>query len=236
MLMAARPSNGVPAVCAHMVQHRLHWEPVGDLAAIITVLRSVGNAHTKGGLALAEGLGLACAPVRWRPASCVLLSQAGAQPVVSVTVEPHENLLPDAAIRAQQQAAPAQDQYLVPATQQRQPQSPDHHTRNAQTLKSTLLPGTPQSRGLCAGLKDGSETVLTEGFDFYASPRLSPDGTQLAWVAWRHPNMPWSVLSFVHFVTGCTLSEQCTMAAWGGPESSACVHVNTNVQVVGGDW
>ena len=33
--------------------------------------------------------------------------------------------------------------------------------------------------------------VLVSGRDFFASPRLSPDGSQLAWLTWSHPNMPW---------------------------------------------
>ncbi len=33
--------------------------------------------------------------------------------------------------------------------------------------------------------------VLASGRDFYSAPRLSPDGSRLAWVEWDHPNMPW---------------------------------------------
>ncbi|MDQ2855180.1 MAG: S9 family peptidase, partial [Acidobacteriota bacterium] len=33
--------------------------------------------------------------------------------------------------------------------------------------------------------------VLVSGNDFYSSPRLSPDGSRLAWLTWHHPNMPW---------------------------------------------
>src|SRR5215210_3203818 len=41
------------------------------------------------------------------------------------------------------------------------------------------------------GPNAGGGQVLVSGNDFYSSPCISPDGSRLAWLTWRHPNMPW---------------------------------------------
>lgn len=42
------------------------------------------------------------------------------------------------------------------------------------------------------GLEGGEDIhVLVSGNDFYSSPRLNPQGNQLCWISWNHPNMPW---------------------------------------------
>ena len=51
--------------------------------------------------------------------------------------------------------------------------------------------GEPENRLVTIGLDDQKISTLHQGFDFYASPTLSPDGTHLAWLAWHHPDMPW---------------------------------------------
>ena len=50
--------------------------------------------------------------------------------------------------------------------------------------------GEPVNTLVSIGLEGGSSRVLC-GDDFYASPRLSPQGNQLCWISWNHPNMPW---------------------------------------------
>ncbi|MBX3641697.1 MAG: S9 family peptidase [Rubrivivax sp.] len=54
-------------------------------------------------------------------------------------------------------------------------------------------PGEPRNTlvALRADADADGGHVVAEGHDFYAAPRLSPDGRRLAWLCWNHPDMPW---------------------------------------------
>lgn len=70
---------------------------------------------------------------------------------------------------------------------------------------------------------DTSVTVVAAGSDFYASPRISPDGTRIAWVRWEHPHMPWDQSELVvcdfDSVTGACVNEHVVA---GGDGVSVC--------------
>ncbi|MDP5053521.1 MAG: S9 family peptidase, partial [Congregibacter sp.] len=52
---------------------------------------------------------------------------------------------------------------------------------------NTLVALSPEQRPE----QENEGTVLFSGSDFVSEPRLSADGTQIAFTSWMHPNMPW---------------------------------------------
>ena len=62
--------------------------------------------------------------------------------------------------------------------------------------------------------------VIASGHDFYSTPRLSPAGSALSWLAWRHPQMPWDGTElWVATVTGSGTLVHPTCIAGGESES-----------------
>ena len=49
----------------------------------------------------------------------------------------------------------------------------------------------PENFVAAISIASGDVNTLVSGADFYAYPRISPDGQQLCWIQWQHPNMPW---------------------------------------------
>ena len=66
----------------------------------------------------------------------------------------------------------------------------------------------------------GPGHVLTQGHDFYASPKLSPDGARLAWLSWDHPNMPWVGTQLWLAEIGADGALAAPLLIAGGPEES----------------
>jgi dipeptidyl aminopeptidase/acylaminoacyl peptidase len=62
--------------------------------------------------------------------------------------------------------------------------------------------------------------VMAEGNDFYASARLSPDGTQLAYLTWNHPNMPWDGCELWVASLGIEGAVKSSRKVAGGPTDS----------------
>lgn len=99
--------------------------------------------------------------------------------------------------------------------------TPDRHWVIAVAEKHNSADAEPANL-IVAIANDGSGRmlILSEGADFYSSPRVSPDGRQLCWVQWSHPNMPWddTVLMLADLATtaeGISVTNASVVA--GGP-------------------
>jgi dipeptidyl aminopeptidase/acylaminoacyl peptidase len=89
----------------------------------------------------------------------------------------------------------------------------EDHTREGQEATNTIM-------GI--GLDGVGGQTLISGNDFYASPRISPDGSHLAWLTWNHPYMPWdSSELWVGDITGAGAVNRRQRIA-GGADESIC--------------
>ncbi|MEZ2303909.1 MAG: prolyl oligopeptidase family serine peptidase [Microcoleus sp.] len=87
----------------------------------------------------------------------------------------------------------------------------EDHTRESEVVNTIVS----------INLDNGEDIqILTQGEDFYASPRFSPDGSQISWISWNHPNMPWdgTELWVAEIHPDGDLGEKYLVA--GGPEES----------------
>ena len=82
--------------------------------------------------------------------------------------------------------------------------------------------GEPQTTivGIPLDGRESAGDVITSGYDFYSTPRVSPGGAKLAWLSWRHPQMPWdgTELWIADISTSGALSGARRIA--GGPSES----------------
>ena len=86
--------------------------------------------------------------------------------------------------------------------------------------------GEQEPRGYLVAISLNPEnpqvTTIESGADFYAYPRLSPDGETLCWIQWQHPHMPWD----------CTQLWQATIAEDGSLSNKTVVAGGNNDQAI----
>ncbi len=95
------------------------------------------------------------------------------------------------------------------------------HQRGGQSVERTEQEsiGEPENALVLINIESGRTTLLHRGRDFYASPRLSPDGKQLLFIAWDHPNMPWDGTQLLRCRLEDDRLDQLAVVAGGAQES-----------------
>ncbi|WP_204102633.1 MULTISPECIES: S9 family peptidase [Spirulina sp. CCY15215] len=126
--------------------------------------------------------------------------------------------------RLYQQVPMAEPQVLTPEAQKRYADAILDSQRDRLICVCEDHAGEGEAKNTLStvNLNTGEVCELVSGSDFYTSPRLSPDGSQLAWIDWNHPNMPWdgTRLWIATLQTDGTLDKVQCIA--GGEEESIC--------------
>ncbi len=68
---------------------------------------------------------------------------------------------------------------------------PDRRHNRIIAVCETQGDGAEPENTLVSVDDSGTVQTLVSGADFYSFPRISPDGGDLVWIEWDHPNMPW---------------------------------------------
>lgn len=62
--------------------------------------------------------------------------------------------------------------------------------------------GARSRQGIVSLGEDRRLAWFAQGADFYAAPRLAPDGRRLAWLEWSEPDMPWDATRLMQMTLG----------------------------------
>ncbi|MFL5280259.1 MAG: prolyl oligopeptidase family serine peptidase [Rhodopila sp.] len=93
----------------------------------------------------------------------------------------------------------------------------DHRDRREGDPEAAIV-ALDLAPGVNAAANEGS--LLVRGADFYAYPRLSPDGQWLAWISWNHPDMPWDATQLHVAAFGGNGGLGSAMTVAGGPDEA----------------
>jgi dipeptidyl aminopeptidase/acylaminoacyl peptidase len=96
----------------------------------------------------------------------------------------------------------------------------DHRDRPPTAPENTVVALTLDAN---ADPRANDGRIIASGTDFVLAPQVSPDGTQLAWIAWDQPDMPWDAtrLNVADLTPLGTLTNVQTVAGAGGGEAIA---------------
>jgi dipeptidyl aminopeptidase/acylaminoacyl peptidase len=177
----------------------VRWSPGGTPQDVLAATADVGSrVHEYGGGAYAARAGRVV--YSERSDGSVWLAEDGREPRALVTV-----------------AGCRYAGFAIDLAHERVYAVREDHRERPPTAPDNAIVVFSMAAGVDAAANAGR--VVADGTDFVLAPQLSPDGTQLAWIAWNHPDMPWDATRL--YVAGVTAdgdvsATRCIAGAGGG--------------------